>query len=113
MGAAAHDISPELVLVCPELREHALELLPALDPDALFELSPRPATRPVELAPAPEPPALEPEPDKPRLVLVEQPPRRALPLAFAAYVAEALVFGALRGAALIAVIATASFLLAR
>ena len=37
MGAAvAHEISPELVLVCPELRAQALTLLPALDPDELF-----------------------------------------------------------------------------
>ena len=41
MGAAvAHPISPELVLVCPELREHALTLLPALDPEELFSVEP-------------------------------------------------------------------------
>ena len=44
MGAAvAHPISPELVLVCPELREHALTLLPAVDPDELFAVEPRQA----------------------------------------------------------------------
>ena len=51
MGAAvAHPISPELVLVCPELREHALTLLPAVDPEELFAVEPRPAA-----APAPRP----------------------------------------------------------
>ena len=95
MGAAvAHDLSPELVLVCPELRAQALELLPAIDPDALFEVAPRP---------------------KPALALVPPPapaPRRRV-LAVAAYAAEALVMGTLRGAALIALIASAAFLLAR
>jgi hypothetical protein len=96
MGAAvAHDLSPELVLVCPELRAQALELLPAIDPDALFEVAPRPkpALALVPPAPAPAP--------RPRV------------LAVAAYAAEALVMGMLRGAALIAVIASAAFLLAR
>ena len=89
MGAAvAHDLSPELVLVSPDLRERALRTLPARDPDALFAV-----------APAPAPPI---------------PPEHAsLPAALAAYVAEALLFGALRGAAMIAVIALAAFLLAR
>ena len=95
MGAAvAHDLSPELVLVCPELRAQALELLPAIDPDALFEVAPRP---------------------EPALALVPPPapaPRRRV-LAVAAYAAEALVMGTLRGAALIALIASAAFLLAR
>ena len=95
MGAAvAHDLSPELVLVCPELRAQALALLPAIDPDALFEVAPRP---------------------KPALALVPPPapaPRRRV-LAVAAYAAEALVMGTLRGAALIALIASAAFLLAR
>ena len=64
MGAAvAHPISPELVLVCPELREHALTLLPAVDPEELFSVEPRPAApvaerpvlalvEPVELEPS-------------------------------------------------------------
>jgi hypothetical protein len=95
MGVAvAHELSPELVLVCPELRAHALELLPALDPDALFRVAPRPKPT-LALAP---PPA--------------EPPRRRV-LAVAAYAVEALVMGTLRGAALIAVIASAAFLLAR
>ena len=40
--AVAHPISPELALVCPELREQALSSLPPLDPDALFEVAHRP-----------------------------------------------------------------------
>ena len=59
MGVAvAHEISPELGLVCPELREHALTPLPTLDPDELFAVEPA-------LAPLPQPPRLalvEPEP---------------------------------------------------
>ena len=114
MGVAvAHEISPELVLVCPELREHALTLLPALDPDELFAVEPAP----------PRPPARVPEP--PRLVLVapEPPPqpqpepepeRRApLPIALAAYTTEALLVGLVRGTALTAAIALIAFVLAR
>lgn len=115
MGAAvAHPISPELVLVCPELRERALALLPAVDPDALFAVEPAPASTPRINEP-------------PRLVLVEpvppapapasypvEPARRApLPVALAAYTTEALLLGAVRGAALTAVIAVVAFLLAR
>jgi hypothetical protein len=102
MGVAvAHDISPELVLVCPELREHALTLLPPLDPDQLFAVEPR-AARPV-----PE--------RRPRLVVAAPaPPRRTpFPVAVAAYATEALVLGAIRGAMLIAAIGVAAFLLAR
>ena len=96
MGVAvAQPVSPELVLVCPELRAHALALLPALDPDALFEVAPLPLAQVIELRPgAPE-------------------RRRTAPVAVAAYVAEALLFGALRGASLIAAIACIAFLLAR
>jgi hypothetical protein len=81
----AEQISPELVLVSPELRERALEELPAIDAEALFVVSPRPAP--------------------------EQ--RGSFPVAFAAYLGEAVVLGALRGALLFAVIAVAAFLLAR
>jgi hypothetical protein len=127
MGAAvAQEISPELVLVCPELREHALELLPPVDPDKLFAVEPRPA------APKPAPP-----PPRPRLVLAEperrvtaeperrvtaeperrvtaEPERRApLPVALAVYTTEALLLGAVRGAALTAAIAIVAFFLAR
>ena len=99
MGVAvAHPVSPELVLVCPELRAQALELLPALDPDALFEVAPRPAAKVVEL--------------RPPVALAEE-RRRAGPVAVAVYVAEALALGALRGAALIAAIAAIAYLLAR
>jgi len=122
MGAAvAQEISPELVLVCPELREHALTLLPALDPDELFVVEPAPA------APKPPPaPVLE----RPRLVLAEperiapaEPPRVVVPveaerrppfpLALAVYTTEALLLGAVRGAALTAAIAVLAFILAR
>lgn len=119
MGAAvAQEISPELVLVCPELREHALELLPPVDPDKLFAVEPRPA------APKPAPP-----PPRSRLVLTEperrvtaeperrvttEPERRApLPVALAVYTTEALLLGAVRGAALTAAIAIVAFFLAR
>ena len=91
--AVAQPLSPELVLVSPDLRAQALELLPALDPDALFEVLPRPTQAPALDAP--------PHPSRSRL------------LAVAAYAVEALVFGALRAIALIVIIATAAFLLAR
>jgi hypothetical protein len=92
----AEPISPELVLVSPDLRERALRSLPVLDPEALFAVEPRPA---------PSPPAL---------ALVPPPERRApLPMALAAYAAEAVVLGALRGTAMFLVIAVAAFLLAR
>ena len=110
MGAAvAHPISPELVLVCPELREHALTLLPAVDPDELFAVEPRPAAEPVQ--------------ERPRLVLVEPEPepepiaapeRRApLPVAVVAYLTEAIFLSAVRGAALTALIVVLAFVLAR
>jgi hypothetical protein len=35
-------ISPELVLVCPELREQALAALPSRDPDAFLKPQPEP-----------------------------------------------------------------------
>ena len=106
MGAAvAHPISPELVLVCPELREHALTLLPAVDPDELFAVDPRPAAEPVQ--------------ERPRLVLVEPEPiavpeRRApLPVALVVYLTEAIFLSAVRGAALTALIVLLAFVLAR
>jgi hypothetical protein len=90
-AAAAQPISPELVLVSPDLRETALRSLPEVDPDELFAVAPRPALVP--------PGATE---------------RRApLPMAVAAYVAEALVLGALRGALMFATVAVAVFLLTR
>jgi hypothetical protein len=85
VAAAVHPISPELVLVSPELRERALASLPSIDPDALFLVPPRP----------------------------EVDARAPLPMAIAAYVAEALFLGAVRAFALVAVIAIAAFLLAR
>ena len=112
MGAAvAHPISPELVLVCPELREHALTLLPAVDPEDLFAVEPRPAGAPQPVA--------TPDPERPKLVLVEpepiaEPERRApLPLALVAYITEAIFLGAMRGAALTALIVVLAFVLAR
>jgi hypothetical protein len=112
MGAAvAHPISPELVLVCPELREHALTLLPAVDPEELFAVEPRPAAAP--------PPVAAPVPERPQLALVEperiaEPERRApLPLALVAYLTEAIFLGAMRGAALTALIVVLAFVLAR
>ena len=118
MGAAvAHEISPELVLVCPELREQALTALPTLDPDELFTVEPAPAPLPqprlalVEPETEPETEA-EPEPrPEPRGEVVEH--RPPLPVALAAYTTEALFLGAVRGAALTAVIAAVAFVLAR
>jgi hypothetical protein len=114
MGAAvAHPISPELVLVCPELREHALTLLPAFDPEELFAVEPRPA------APSSPCPVAAPVPERPKLALVEPEPiaereRRApLPLAFVAYLTEAIFLSAMRGAALTALIVVLAFVLAR
>jgi hypothetical protein len=83
--AAAEPISPELVLVSPDLRERALGSLPSIDPDALFVVAPRPLRE----------------------------PQRSFAMALAAYVAEALFLGALRAAAMIAVIVLVAFLLAR
>jgi hypothetical protein len=92
-AAVAHPISPELVLVSPDLRAEALASLAEPDPDALFRVPPR---------------------AQPRLVLVPPPePRPALPVAVAAYFAEALFLGAVRGAAMVAAIAVAAFVLAR
>jgi hypothetical protein len=110
MGAAvAHEISPELVLICPELRAHALTLLPALDPDELFRVDPAPA--PISPPPRLALVELEPEPDpEPRGEVERRPP---LPVALAAYTGEALFLGAVRGAALTAVIAAVAFVLAR
>jgi hypothetical protein len=112
MGAAvAHPISPELVLVCPELREHALTLLPAVDPEELFAVEPRPAAAPRPVA--------APVPERPKLALVEpepiaEPERRApLPLALVAYLTEAVFLSAMRGAALTALIVVLAFVLAR
>ena len=99
--AVAHPITPELALVCPELRERALALLPPLDPDALFDVDPNPA------APTVEPP---------RLLVVQPrtpPPRPPLPVAVAAYATEALLLGAVRGAALITAVGVAAYVLAR
>lgn len=114
-AAEAQPISPELVLVSPELREHALRLLPALDPDTLFAVAPRPAAPSPEPRPQPDP---QPQPqvdrERPRLVLVEPepaPPR--LPVAVAVYATEALVLGAVRAAGLTAAITILAFLLAR
>ena len=114
MGAAAEarSISPELVLVSPELREHALGLLPALDPDALFVVPPRPA--------APLPPAagrsrrIDHQWERPRLLLLEpEPPPPRLPVAVAVYATEALFLGAVRGAGLTAAVTVLAFLLSR
>ena len=85
--AEPEPISPELVLVSPELREQALATLPAIDPDALFVVAQRP----------------EPEPE----------PQGSFAVALVSYVGEAVLLGALRGAALVAVIAIVAFLLAR
>ena len=92
-AAVAQPISPELVLVSPDLRERALASLPVPDPDALFRVVPH---------------------LQPRLAIVPPaPPRPPLPVAVAAYVAEALLLGAVRGAAMVAAIAAAAFVLAR
>jgi hypothetical protein len=98
MGAVAQPLSPELALVCPELRAHALELLPAIDPDALFAVTPERVAKVIPLRP---------------VAAVVPDRRRAGPAAVAAYVAEAVVLGALRATAMIAVIACLAYLLSR
>ena len=103
--AVAQPLSPELVLVCPELRAHALELLPARDPDVLFRVDRHPAPQLVELRPV-----LQRHED---LAELEREQQASRPVAVAAYFAEALVLGTLRGAAMIATVATVAFLLAR
>lgn len=111
--AVAHPISPELALVCPELREQALELLPAVDPDRLFAVDRTPAVeRPTSAAPVPE--RLRPVLAGPERTVRVAPERRApLPVALAVYTTEALFLGAVRGAALTAAIAGVAFVLAR
>ena len=112
MGAAvAHPISPELVLVCPELREHALTLLPAVDPEELFAVEPRPAA-----APAPRGGRARTErPNSRRRARADRRARapRPAPVALVAYLTEAIFLGAVRGAALTAVIVVLAFVLAR
>ena len=107
MGVAvAQPVSPELVLVCPELRERALELLPAIDPDALFAVEPRPAQSvAVEQQD-------EPRPAQPVAVEQHDEPRPTR-LAIALYFVEALALGTLRATGIIAVIAVVAFLLSR
>lgn len=83
MGVPANPLSPELALICPELRAHALVLLPAIDPNALFAVAPRPRVKVVPL-----------------------------PVAFAAYAAEAVLRMALHGVVMTTVVAVASFLVA-
>ena len=94
------------VLVSPDLREHALQLLPAVDPDALFEVDRRP-TADAEQA------AVRIPLERPRLVLFESRPRAPLPVAVAAYATEALLLGAVRAAGLTAAITVVAFVLAR
>lgn len=48
----AQPLTPELALVCPELRAQSLSSLPDIDPDALFRRTAR-APAPVTAAPAP------------------------------------------------------------
>jgi len=54
------ELHSELVLVCPEIRERARELLPARDPDAFLARTREPASRPaataVDAQPATRPP---------------------------------------------------------
>jgi len=90
-------ISPELVLVCPELRSRALAQLPDRDPDGW--IPPRfstPATRVPPTAPVP---AVE-------LVEVEATPvplhGRALVVAAAAYAAQSATSAAVMGAKIVA-----------
>ncbi len=83
------------MLVCPELREQAVTLLPEIDPAELFVVEPKAAR-------IQEPP---------RLALVEPERRAPLAVALAVYLTEALLLGALRGTAVTAVIFAASFAL--
>jgi hypothetical protein len=56
VSAAASPVSPELALVCPDLRREWIAALPDLDPDALFRpaRTRRPPTPILVLAPPPE-----------------------------------------------------------
>ena len=64
MSALALPASPELALVCPDLRQEWLEALPQIDTDWLFRPAHtrRPARPVPALVPLPEP---EPEPNVP------------------------------------------------
>jgi hypothetical protein len=56
VSAAASPVSPELALVCPDLRREWIAALPDIDPDALFRpaRTRRPPTPILVLAPPPE-----------------------------------------------------------
>jgi len=108
-GAAAvvvdlRRISPELVLVSPELRGAALALLPERDPDGWI---PRPYTPPrapvVELVAETEPP---PPPSNPadvagELVVVPSATGRALAAAAVVYTGQSILGAAIAGAGLV------------
>lgn len=91
MSAASQcPISPELALVCPELRARALSLLPAINPDALFRV-----------------------PDRRVAVLAAGSADAEVPflLAVAAYATACIAMAALRAATTVAVVAALAVVL--
>jgi len=90
-SASEPAISPELALVCPELRERWRASLPSIDADELFRVV-RPA-RPAAVAVA------SPEPPVPILIAV------------AAYAATSIVVSAVRGAVTAGVVAALTLIL--
>jgi hypothetical protein len=49
------ELHSELVLVCPEVKKRALELLPERDPDAFLAIAREPVSRPAGMAVAAQP----------------------------------------------------------
>ena len=83
-------ISPELALVCPELRRQWVAALPERDPDALFRVV-RPTLPSVAIRPS--------DPPVPMLV------------AAAAYAASSMVVSAVGGAMTVALVAAVTLIL--
>ncbi|MBA3347458.1 MAG: hypothetical protein H0T13_02755 [Actinobacteria bacterium] len=107
-AATALPISPELALVCPDLREQALALLPTVDPDALFRRVPRPVV-PVRQLEVPRPvvPVRALEPDAgtgPDAELPDVP----IPVAVAVYTARRAAIFAVEAAVSVAAVIAVS-----
>ncbi|MBA2462831.1 MAG: hypothetical protein H0V45_13885 [Actinobacteria bacterium] len=91
MDGAVSPISPELALVCPQLRRQWLTALPDIDPDALFRVA-----RPRQLARA--------------SVAAAEPPVPFL-LAAAVYTGTSIAASVVRGAVTLVVVAVVTLLL--
>jgi hypothetical protein len=95
-----HRVTPELVLVCPELREAALALLPDRDPDGWIPRRIAPPA-PIELPRVEAPPARAGNDAGDVYSLPPTPTGRALILAAGVYTGQSLVGAAIAGGALV------------